>query len=74
MTFTCLGCGTKHQIYGDLKKKLCISCDEKSNDRCECRHLRKFHNKKEGCMNRNKRGDYRDNLGYCVCIEFFQVN
>ena len=33
MTFICSGCGTKHKIYGDLKKNLCISCDEKQMKR-----------------------------------------
>ena len=29
MTFICSNCKTEHEIYGDLEKKLCISCDEK---------------------------------------------
>ncbi len=41
---------------------------------CECGHEKTQHDKKNGCMNRSKSNhDYRDNLGYCICTEFYKA-
>lgn len=43
---------------------------------CTCGHDKKHHNQKEGCTYQYPTAsnhDYQDNNGYCVCIEFFQV-
>jgi len=43
---------------------------------CECDHPKKDHDKIKGCMNRVEPGkdmEYRDNQGYCICTEWFQV-
>ena len=46
------------------------------SDKCECGHSKKYHNHKDGCHYRYPRGsqaDYKDNLNYCCCIEFYQI-
>jgi hypothetical protein len=44
--------------------------------KCECGHSEKYHTQKDGCMYQyppDSNADYKDNNGYCVCIEFYII-